>query len=140
MQYLPEKEDLLEAVAHFLAKQAAPAVDDPALAFRLKVAAHLVHGAARESRDEETKDLELLSALGRALQVQPEPRSSSRERHEQIRDLFGQLSERIRDPATEPPRLDELRRLVMEVLAQGLRVNQPKFDLSIDIERAEPQT
>ena len=37
MQYLPEKEDLLDAVAFFLAKQAAPAVDDPALAFRLKV-------------------------------------------------------------------------------------------------------
>ena len=42
MQYLPEKQTLMEAVVVFLASQVAPAIPDPALRFRVKIAAHLL--------------------------------------------------------------------------------------------------
>lgn len=134
MQYLPEKEDLLDAVAFFLAKQAAPAVDDPALAFRLRVAAHLVHGAAQESRSEGRQDHEVIGLLAGTLGVDAgEPRDSA-ERHGRIRELFSLLATRIRDPATDEESLRELRRVFMQILAGELRVVQPKFELALHIE------
>lgn len=139
MQYLPEKEDLLDAVAFFLAKQAAPAVDDPALAFRLKVAAHLVHGAAREGRAEGRQDVEVIAELSRTLGIELDPRAAADApgRHARIRELFAQLAERVRDPATDEESLTELRRLMMRVLAGELKIVQPKFDLSLNIEKAK---
>ena len=135
MQYLPEKEDLLDAVAFFLAKQAAPAVDDPALAFRLKVAAHLVHGASRECRAEGTQDREVLALRSGALGVDPGDPHDPDERHARIRELCAQLAGRARDPATDAESLTELRRVVMKVLAGELQIVQPKFDLSLEIEK-----
>lgn len=135
MQYLPEKEDLLDAVAFFLAKQAAPAVDDPALAFRLKVAAHLVHGASRECRAEGSQDREVLAVLSRTLGVDPGDPCDPDERHARIRELSAQLAERARDPATDAESLTELRRVVMQILAGELKVVQPKFDLAMNIEK-----
>jgi AcrR family transcriptional regulator len=135
VQYLPEKEDLLDAVAFFLAKQAAPAVDDPALAFRLKVAAHLVHGASRECRAEGTQDREVLTLLSRTLGIDPGEPHDPDERHARIRELSAQLAERARDPATDSESLAELRQVVLQILAGELKVVQPKFDLDMDIEK-----
>jgi len=134
VQYLPEKEDLLEAVAFFLAKQAAPAAEDPALAFRLRVAAHLVHGAARESRAEGRQDREVASLLSQTLGIELEAATDSTQRHAQIRELFERLTERIRDPAIDEESLGELRRVFMKVLATELQIVQPKFDLSLHVE------
>lgn len=48
----PRKERLLDGVAAFLGKQVVPAIEDPALAFRVRIAAHLVGMVARECRAE----------------------------------------------------------------------------------------
>ncbi len=136
MQVLPDKEDMLDAVAVFLAQQAAPAADDPALAFRLKVAAHLVRSAAEECRAEGEQDSAELGALTAMLEHSTEPASAvPTARHAQIRRLYSELAERIRASRWSDTELAELRQRFMQLLASQLRITQPRFRLEMDIER-----
>lgn len=133
MQYLPEKEDVLAAVAQFLVQQAAPAAHDPALSFRLRIAGHLVGMVARECHAETQQDAMELQALAALLGEEPKPDDTApRDRHETLRALYAKLSEHIQNaPESE---LDGLRRLLMEGLAGHLRVSQPKFRLDHELD------
>lgn len=123
MQYLPEKQTLMEALVVFLASQVAPAISDPALRFRVKIAAHLLQVVYRElqlseghTALEEARLAELLSAPG------------------DVRDLRAAADAVIADPDTPPEVLVALRSALMEGLANQIAVSQPRFNTALDIE------
>jgi hypothetical protein len=123
MQYLPEKQTLMEALVVFLASQVAPAISDPSLRFRVKIAAHLLQVVYRElqltdghTAAEESRLAELLTASG------------------DVRDLRAAADAVIADPDTPPEVLDALRSALMEGLANQIAVSQPRFNTALDIE------
>ena len=126
MQYLPEREKLLEAVVVFLASQVSPAITDPALRFRVKIAAHLLQVVYRElqlSDGHTSAEHDRLAALLTA----PEG---------DVRALRGAVDALIADPDTPPEVLDAIRSALMEGLANQLAVSQPRFNTALDIEKS----
>lgn len=139
MQNLPDRNVLLQAVAGFLAKDVVPAVGDRAVAFRVRIAAHLVATVARELMGEEQADfdqtLRLANALDATVPVGLETRD---ERHHVLRGLEAALLERVQAAGPDTEQALALRRVLQEELKARLKVVNPRFDLSPDIERREP--
>ena len=67
MQNLPDRDVLLQAVAGFLIKDVVPGLSDRGLAFRVRIAAHLVATLSRELQTEEADDAAQLARLSAAL-------------------------------------------------------------------------
>lgn len=132
----PDKEPLLDALAAFLGRDVVGAIADPALAFRVRIAAHLVAGLARELRTEVADDrahLEVLRRLGAGPQGAPgsdagtlpvDPAAVKRA----IREAERALAETIR---TVPPADDvEFRRLaagLRRIAARKALLGNPRF-------------
>jgi len=135
MQNLPDRNVLLQAVAGFLAQDVVPAVEDRGVAFRVRVAAHLVATVARELMDEEARDeaqvVRLATALDATVPIGLETRD---ERHQILRALEIDLARRIRQTDPDSDAALGLRRLVQEDLKARLKVVNPRFDLSADVE------
>ncbi|MCA9539905.1 MAG: hypothetical protein KC620_13500 [Myxococcales bacterium] len=137
MQDAPDRETLLAELARFLGEQVVPALRDPGLAFRVRVAAFLAEVVARECAHEEDHDaaeLERLCALLGESGEQPEGRTA---RREAINALDARLVTALR---AEPPAidLDTTRAALMAILRDRLAVVQPRFDPSIDLGEGEP--
>lgn len=107
---------LLSAVAHFLEADLRPALTDPALIFRLKIATHLLEGRARAAATQTARRSEahtrLLAVVG------------------EVADPEVALLERIRQ---EPPG-DELRRYLLARTGAELAISNPRFDRRLDLE------
>src|SRR6186997_2521329 len=98
MQDLPDKISLLEAVARFLGdERLKKEIRDPALAFRVKIAAHVIESVAREEAAEDRHDAAELQRLEELFEL---PRSSSEisknTRRARIAELNRMLAKRLR--------------------------------------------
>ena len=135
MQDRPDKEALLDALGAFLAREVLPAMTDRALAFRVRVAAHLLSGLAREVRGEEELDdahlRTLLALLGKPGEVVPASAAACRVA---IRRAEAELAEHIRTAALDGDEEPRLRAGLRSVLAAKIAVGDPRFDTSDDIE------
>ena len=86
MQNLPDRDVLLQAVAGFLVQDVVPNLSDRGLAFRVRIAAHLVATLSRELQTEEADDAAQLRRLAEALgQELPAPEPGRNARHAAIR-------------------------------------------------------
>ena len=135
MQNLPDRNVLLQAVAGFLAKDVVAAIDDRGVAFRVRIAAHLVATVARELTGDEARDeaqvVRLATALDATVPIGLETRD---ERHQILRALEIDLARRIRQTDPDSDAALGLRRLVQEDLKARLKVVNPRFDVSPDVE------
>jgi uncharacterized protein DUF6285 len=138
MQQRPDKTELLAAVARFLEKEVKPAIKDPALAFRVLIAASLTGIVAGELQ---TEDAATAVELGRLARLLPEAAASvgleqklaTREgRKEALVALNRALCDRIRsvDFVKDP----QVWSHVTLTLRGELFTSSPRFDTSIDIE------
>jgi hypothetical protein len=135
MQDLPNKVTLLEALAHFLETQVRPALKDPSLAFRARIAAHLAEAVAREVKSDEAQDLAELARLQTLLgQQEASPPRSSEQRKGAILLLNRELSKRLRKGDLDERTMTEARAHVKATLIEKLKVTQPRFDTSLEIE------
>lgn len=126
----PDTTALLVAIARFLSDDVVRALPDPALAFRVRIAAHTLGGLAREVTSEARMDQAELAALtgGEPPRVDPASRQA------EIRDARAALVARIRDPATPAHELAQLRRVHLQLEGARAVLGQPRFDLSDRIE------
>jgi hypothetical protein len=137
MQDEPDKSALLSGVARFLDEDLRGAVKDPALAFRLRIAANLVRMVAVEGAVEDAHDAAHLAALAELL---PEVAGELDEleggeaRREVIRRLERALATRVRTGALDDARLPEARAVVRRLLVQRLSVVNPRFSTREHIE------
>jgi hypothetical protein len=135
MQDLPEKSLLLDALARFLDDQVRPAIEDPYLSFRLKIAINLAQLVAREIRAEDEHDgrqiQRLAALLGESLMHHFTSRTS---REEWIIARQKRLVEELRVGAVTDEALDRIRAVLMANLEDKVSVANPRFDTSPIIE------
>ena len=130
MQDLPDKQTLLAGVARFLEGEVRPAVTDRGLAFRIRIAAHLLGVVAREVTHEEAHDRAELDALCALLGREGSVPSGAGDRSDAIREAREALSGAIR--AGEVSDGDAVAGL-LELLATKLSVSNPRFDLTREL-------
>lgn len=126
MQDDPTKDRLLAEVAQFLIRDVLPAVDDRALAFRVRIAAHLVATVAREVGSEEAVDraeLDGLLALGLASEA-----DGAAAVREAVAAGKAELGRVLRDDGV-PEGADQW---IEGSLAARLKVSQPRFSLALE--------
>jgi hypothetical protein len=123
MQDRPNKQALLQAVAQFLASEVRPALqEDPALAFRVRIAAHVVQMVGRELASEPgalAREARHLAAL-----------TGKEPAHDRagIEVARAALVQEIRHAPLDEARFAALLRGVRDTLADRLAVSQPRFD------------
>ena len=136
MQDLPEKSSLLDAIASFLDREVRPKISDPAIAFRVRIAAHLASLVAREIREEDAHDIaeidKLSTLLGHTAGTDPPPTRAERARA--ITDLEQQLVKRIATGMLDDKAILRLSAGLRVILQNKLAVSQPKFDTALEIE------
>ncbi len=130
MQYPPDKTELLQAVAMFLAQEARPAVSDPATSFKLLVAAHLCQVVAAEIEHEDAHDAAELRGLIALLGGQGTLPPTRHERKRQIAALNAALAQRLREGASESER-EEITAFLLATLRDRLAVSSPKFETAM---------
>lgn len=138
MQQRPDKTELLAAVARFLEREVKPAIKDPALAFRVLIAASLTGIVAGELHAEDAAtaaELERLAAIlpDAAASIGLEKKLATREgRKEALVALNRALCDHIRagDFAGDA----QVWSHVSLTLRGELFTSSPRFDTSIDIE------
>ena len=134
MQDAPDIETLLLAVARFLDEEVRPALSDPALSFRARIASHLCTSALREIEREEADDAAELSTLNVLFADEPSRNPPTKdERRARIRMLNERLVARLRADDLASGERSHLGRHVRETLRAKLAVNNPKFDLARDL-------
>jgi len=131
MQDRPDKTVLLAAIAQFLVTEIRPAIDDPALRFRVLIAAHLAGGIAREIATEDDLDTEQLAGLQDLLGDSAHIPGRADERRRAIVAAQRRLAERIRAGQVD---FEEVNVHLQKVLAGTLSVSNPRFDLNPIIE------
>jgi hypothetical protein len=135
VQDAPDREVLVGAVARFLAEAVLPAIEDRALAFRVRIAAHVLGGVARELVGETVLDdahlRALLAALGEDDDIGPATTAATRDA---IRAASRRLADRIRDDEWTDAELADVREVLRRLLAARIHVGNPKFALGDDIE------
>ncbi len=134
MQNSPDKVALLAAVAKFLDGDVREAIDDPALAFRVRIAANIAKIVATECHLEDRHDgTEFEGLVALMPDVNPsDPPASSHGRRKLIAKLNAELAERIRSGALTDTKAAgaHLRR----ALGDRIAVINDRFDLSMEIE------
>jgi hypothetical protein len=135
MQNRPDKATLLEAVARFLATEVKPAIADPALAFRVLVAANLAAVVAAEVMTEEAQEQAELERLRGLLGAEGAPLpGSAAARKAEIRERNRALVALVGSAALGEADAQRIRDHVMLTLRGELLAQSPKFDTSLDIE------
>lgn len=133
MQDRPDKVALLAAVARFLDGTVRPAIEDPGLAFRVRIAANLAKIVATECTLEDAHDAVELAGLAALMPDVGLPElTDGSTRRAAIAELNGELARRIRTRELEDS--PELAAHVRRSLEQRLSVINPRFDLSMEIE------
>lgn len=134
MQDAPDRQTLLAGVAMFLAGQVEPALKapgaNPGLAFRSRIAAHLVATVGRELAFEEQHDAAELDRLC-ALLAEPGPSLTGEARREAIRAHRATLAHKLR--ADQPIDEAATRAALMATLRDQLQVVQPRFDTRVEL-------
>jgi hypothetical protein len=133
MQDLPEKENILLAVAKFLGQEVRPHVTDPRLSFRLLVAAHLCGVVAQECASEEEADAAELGRLAALLEGVP-PSAHGRAGRAAIAAANVQLAASLRDGAVGADPGSPAWEHVMKTLTEKLAVSSARFDTRKEIE------
>lgn len=121
---------LLDAVAGFLTRDLAAVKGvDPALGFRVAIAASLVQMVASELRQEDDHDE---AQLGRLVGILGDGGAMARrgERHAAMRAMEATLARMVREGDDSQAVRDH----VVATLRERLAVTNPRFDLSPDIE------
>jgi hypothetical protein len=134
MQERPNKQALLSAIARFLVEDARPALADPRLAFRALIAANLASIVASElasDADAIGRELERLRPL---VQGAPEAAASLEGRREQVSTLTAKLAARLREETLDDAELSRVAAALRESLREKLAIDNPRFDLSPDVE------
>lgn len=122
---------LLQGLAMFVGESLRPAVADKALAFRARVAQHLLISLALELRAGEVADRAAIARL-EALLAEPSPRPETAvEAALRRRALEEALAERLR--ARAPLDRDAVDAHLRAALADELAVTNPRFDLAEDL-------
>ncbi len=132
MQDAPDRDTLLANVALFLMAQVEPALKahpgGRGLAFRTRIAAHLIATVGRELGHEETHDAAELARLQGLLDASPsDPPPVGAARRAAIAALRGRLAKALRDDAIDLD-TDAVRAGLMQTLREQLEVIQPRFD------------
>ncbi len=132
MQDIPDKATLLAAVRRFLKTELAGVVPDPALRFRVLIAANLLGVIERElslGPDHHTAEVDRLESLLSEAEVEALRTLESEEaRRVELASLYDRL---LADESVDP---DALFGHVKATLAEKLAVVNPRFDLSPTIE------
>lgn len=143
MQDRPDKTELLGGVARFLLKDVQPHIEgiDKGLAFRVLIAANLLQIVSAEVSTEEAHDaaqLQRLRALLPGVAAVPGMEEGgamdAAARRRQIVALERALCERLRAPDLGEEERAAALRHVKETLREKLRVVNPRFDTSDQIE------
>ncbi len=136
MQDLPEKSMMLEALAAFLDRDVRPKIADPAIAFRVRIATHMLGVVAREIKEEDGHDIteldKLSTLLGHTAGAEPPPTRVERARA--IAALKKDLQRRIRTSPLDDKAMLRLSAGIRSILQNKLAVSQPKFDTNLEIE------
>jgi len=138
MQQRPDKTDLLAAVARFLEREVKPAIKDPALAFRVLIAASLTGIVAGELQTEDAATAAELSRLAAilpdtALAIGLEKKLATRaDRQEALLALNRELCARLRRGAFAGDA--QVWNHVSLTLRGELFTASPRFDTSNNIE------
>jgi hypothetical protein len=139
MQDDPNLQDILKAVARFLEEEVRPALADPKLAYRARIAAHLCTTSARESAREEAEDAAQVARLNAFFADDPAHTPPTREgRRARIEALTARLVERIKEGQLTTGERSYITRHVKDSLKERLEVNSPGFDFGRSIDH-EPE-
>lgn len=128
MQDLPDAPTILGEVARFLAEKVRPAVDDRGLAFRVRIAAHLLGVLAREATLADGQLEQEAARLSDLLGVDAPQRDLDAWVLAQNTTLARGLRSGDFDDAT----LDAIRGHLLTTLRETLAVVQPDFDTALD--------
>ncbi|NCG22341.1 MAG: hypothetical protein GWP91_25270 [Rhodobacterales bacterium] len=131
MQDEPHKTALLIGVARFLEQDIRPQIADKALAFRLRIATHLLTTVVRELAFESQADAAELASLQAILGQNDTPLPDSERRAEAI--LAGNV-QAVTALESDALSADTLHDHLERALAARLAVSNPRFDLSPEIE------
>jgi hypothetical protein len=134
MQERPDKLVLLAAISRFLVEEARPALTDPRLNFRALIAAHLAHVVAMEIGSDEAA---VTRELGRLLPLFPDvapPGEAFPARRALLSDLNAKLAARLRDGAFSPEETRAVAAMLRDSLREKLEIENPRFDLAMDVE------
>ncbi|MFT3767132.1 MAG: DUF6285 domain-containing protein [Minicystis sp.] len=138
MQNRPDKSALLEAVARFLEREIKPTVKDPALSFRVLIAANLCQLVSAEIQMEDVAtdaELDRLAALLPDVTVDVARAKQSHEgRRRAIERYNRELSARIRSGAIRAEPGTPAWEHVTTTLRGELLTSSPRFDTGLDIE------
>lgn len=138
MQDRPDKAALLDAVARFLLSELRPHVADPALNFRVLIAANLASVVAKETRLEEAHDSAQLQRLQLLLpDVDVAEQANSRrsaDRTAALKTLDSMLAERVREGGFDDSEMGAVWCHVTETLREKLSVVNPRFDTTMVLE------
>lgn len=124
---------VLDALARFLGEQVQPALTDAGLGFRVRIAAWLVAGLAREARLGPAHRAAEVEGLAALLTLPPAPEEGPA-RQAWIEAANAQLAKMLRSDALSGEGLSAVERHVRATLAATLEVVQPTFDRRLDIE------
>lgn len=136
MQDRPSLEAMLGAVARFLDQEAAPAASDAALAFRLRVAGHLVAMAGREVHREALDDAADLDALEALLAIEAPLTPAERRDRVARRQAVAALERVVQERVIAGEYDDEPAAFLAAMrgrLRRKLEVANPRFDLADDL-------
>ncbi|MFT5434193.1 MAG: hypothetical protein ACI9OJ_004906 [Myxococcota bacterium] len=136
MQDRPNKTEILDALATFLMREVRPQVTDPALNFRVLIAANLASIVANEQRNEDTEDAAQLQRLRMLMpDVQINDQSASHAgRLGAIETLNYELVSRIRAGKINDTQRAGIWIHLGETLREKLAVVNPRFDSSPMVE------
>ncbi|MEZ4471688.1 MAG: DUF6285 domain-containing protein [bacterium] len=134
MAQTPDAPTLLDALARFLGEQVQPAIADPRLGFRVRVATYLAGVLAREARlgprhaaDEAAR---LAGLLGREAPPPGGPPFDA-----WLAEANRALASALRDATLPPEQAGAARAHLFATLREALAISQPGFDLRLDVER-----
>lgn len=132
MQDIPDKATLLGAVRRFLKSDLASTIDDPALRFRVLIAANLLGVVSRElelEHDHHLAEVTRLASLLEGLDVEAlSDLHGDTQRREALSPLYARLLEETDSDEAA------LFSHVKQTLAEKLEVVNPRFDLSPSID------
>ena len=136
MQDGPNAASLLDAVAQFLRRSVVPAVADPSVAFRVRIAASLAAMVSRELQAEEIHDRAELEGLARLLPAAGTDGSEALgrdERHEAIHAREDALARAIRLRTLKDEEYDAVFQQLMATLVHRLSIVNPRFDITDEV-------
>ncbi|APR85263.1 Hypothetical protein A7982_10612 [Minicystis rosea] len=138
MQNRPDKSALLEAVARFLEREIKPTVKDPALSFRVLIAANLCQLVSAELQMEDMAtdaELDRLAALLPDLEVDLAHARLSRENRRLALERYNrELCARIQGGSIPVEPGSAAWSHVTTTLRGELLTSSPRFDTGLDIE------